>query len=164
MLMVSVVASCASCGKREKASAPAEINNPAPPFTLTDLSGKKVSLADYKGSVVVLEFFTTWCGPCMLVAPEVQSVHERYRDKGLVVLAISLDEGSNALASVKTFKKEYGISFALLMNDGTVGKQYGVFSIPTSFVIDRQGKITAKHMGMIPDLSKILSKEIETLL
>lgn len=164
ILIITLVSLSLSCFKAPEDSALLGINKPAPSFTLSDLEGKKVSLEDYRDKVVMIEFFTTWCLPCQMSAPDIQSVFEKYKDKGFYVIAISIDEGSNSIHSVKTFVKEYNISFPTLMDDGRVSKKYGVFSIPTAFIIDRNGNIRNKHIGISSDFKKIISKEIEALL
>ncbi len=164
-LIAAIIASCLACTQRkeEKNRAGAEINDPAYSFALADVDGKQVSLDGFKGKVIMLEFFTPWCLPCQMAAPEVQALFEKYKDKGFVVLGISLKEGSD-VSSVKAFVKDYHLSYPALLDDGSISKKYGVFSIPTSFLIDRQGKIRSKHIGLIPDLTSTLSKEVEALL
>ena len=164
ILIITLVNLSFSCFKGPEDSGRLEINKAAPSFTLSDTEGKKVSLDDYRGKVVMIEFFTTWCLPCQMSAPDIQSVFEKYKDKGFYVIAISIDDGSNAINSVKAFVKEYKISFPALMDDGRVSKHYGVFSITTSFIIDRQGNVRNKHMGISSDFKKVISKEIEALL
>lgn len=153
-----------SCSRGERVVPKAAASASAPSLALTDLQGKKVELNNFKGKVVMIEFFASWCAPCQMVAPELQDIYKKYKDKGLVVLAVSIDEGREALPALKSFVKEYGVSYAVLMDDGNASSRYGVMSIPTSFIIDRQGKIRNKHQGYIPEMSKELSKEIETLL
>jgi len=99
-----------------------------------------------------------------MVAPELKSIYEKYRGKGLVVLGIAIDDGREALPAVKNFVNEFGIPFPVMIDDGTVSRKYQVISIPTSFIIDKEGKIRDKHIGLLPDLASTLSKEIETLL
>lgn len=163
VLILCLAIVCFSCSKGEKGAASTE-NSAAPSFVLADLNNNKVSLDTYKGKVVMLEFFASWCPPCQMSAPDVKSIYEKYRGRGLVVLAVSLDGGTEAKAAVSSFVKEFGLTYPALMDDGKTSKQYGVISIPTSFIIDRKGKIRNKHIGLIPDFSNTLSKEIEALL
>ncbi|MGO9612592.1 MAG: peroxiredoxin family protein [Dissulfurispiraceae bacterium] len=141
----------------------ASIDNAAPQFTLSDITGKQVSLSDYRGKVVLLEFFTSWCYPCQTIAPALQDVYRKYAGRDFIVIGISLKEGF-VLASLKSFVEKYKISYPTLIDDGNVSRNYAVFSIPTSFVIDRTGKVRNKHMGSIEDFSMIVSKEIDALL
>jgi peroxiredoxin len=168
LIVVCLVVVTFSCVRQEeKGPAPqgaAEVNRPAPQFTLADAEGKSVSLNDHKGKVVMLEFFTTWCGPCQMAAPELQSLHERYKDRGLVLLAVSMDVGSKARSAVASFRKEHGLAYPVLMDTGEVSRLYGVFTIPTSFIIDKNGTVRSKHMGFAPSMSQEMSKEVEALL
>lgn len=136
----------------------------APASTATDIKHKKVSLGDYKGRVVLLEFFATWCAPCRMAAPEIKSVYEKYKDKGFIVLAVSIDEGSDAEPAVDAFVKEFSLPFPVILDDGELSKQYGVVGIPTSIIIDKQGKVGMKHIGVVPDMPRVLSRDIEALL
>ena len=165
VLMMSLLSSLFSCTNSGNNSADNK-KTPfiAPTFSLTDLKGTKVKLDDYKGKIVMIEFFASWCAPCQMLAPELQHLHEMYKNKGLIVLAVSLDEGRDAASAVSSFVKEHGISYQVLMDDGQARKDFGVFSLPTSFIIDKQGAIKSKHQGFLPDMSKSISKEIEALL
>ncbi|HEX8949790.1 MAG TPA: TlpA disulfide reductase family protein [Dissulfurispiraceae bacterium] len=133
-------------------------------FVLAGPNNNRVSLGDYKGKVVMLEFFATWCPPCQMAAPDVESVYEKYKDRGFVVLAVSIDEGSDRAAAVGSFVKDLHLTYPVLLDDGKTSGQYGVSSIPTSYIIDRQGKLRNKHVGLLPDYAATLSKEIEALL
>src|SRR5208283_463957 len=167
VLMVSISMLLLGCSKKEENISEgvryASIDNAAPQFTLNDISGKQVSLSDYRGKVVLLEFFTSWCYPCQTIAPGLQTVYGKYEGRGFIVIGISLKEGFE-LASLKSFIEKYKILYPTLIDDGKASRNYAVFSIPTSFLIDRQGKVRNKHMGSIEDFSMLLSKEIETLL
>lgn len=164
VFLLLVAVALFSCAKNEKSPAGAEKKITAPTLALVDLNGNKVSIADYKGKVVMLEFFASWCPPCQMSAPEVESVYKKYKDKGFVVLGISIDEGANARAYVNSFMKDYGITYPVFIDDGSASRQYRVMSIPTSFVIDRQGNVRNTHIGLMPDMTNILSGEIEALL
>ncbi|MBI3592077.1 MAG: TlpA family protein disulfide reductase [Nitrospirae bacterium] len=162
ILIASIVFVFFSCAKSEKGAV--GNSDAAPSFVLADLKSNKVSLSDYKGRIVMLEFFASWCPPCQVSAPDIKSVYEKYRDRGFVVLAISIDKGTDAAAAAGFFMREFGLSYPALIDDGEVSRRYGVVSIPTSFIIDRQGKVRSKHIGLSPDFKNTLSKEIETLL
>ncbi len=158
-LVTFVVFLFLSCSKTENAAV-----GGAPPFVLSTIKSERLNLNDYRGKVVMLEFFASWCPPCQMVAPELKSMYEKYRGRGFVVLAIAIDDGPSALSAVNNFVNEFGIPYPVMIDDGTVSRQYQVISIPTSFIIDKQGKIINKHIGLLPDLASTLSKEIETLL
>jgi len=164
VLMISLILSLLSCAKSENNPADNKKTSAAPSFNLADVKGNKVKLEDYKGKVVMLEFFATWCAPCKMLATELQHMHETYGNRGLVVLAVSLDEGKDAASAVSSFVKENSISYQVLLDDGKARSEFGVLSLPTSFLIDKQGSIKSKHQGFLPDMSKSISKEIEALL
>lgn len=119
----------------------------APSFTLTDISGKKVSLADFKGRPVVVNFWATWCGPCKLEMPWFQEFSAKYKSQGLEVLGLSQDDGASR-QDVADAAKKIGVSYPILMPDEKVAKQYGgVDYIPETFYIDRAGKVVDVTAG-----------------
>ncbi len=119
---------------------------PAPSFTLQDLNGKTVSLSDFKGKVVVLDFWATWCPPCVKEIPHFIALYEQYKDQGFAMVGISVD--SEGISVVKSFARKYQVNYPILMTDGQVDKVYGgIPSIPTTFVIDSAGNIRQKYVG-----------------
>ena len=125
-------------------------------FTLLGLDGEEVSLSDYSGQPVVLNFWATWCAPCRIEMPELQNAFETYQDQDLVVLAINEQEEEQ---QVQDFFEELGLTFTpLLDSDGNVGRSYGAFGLPSTYFIDRSGEITAVHRGILTE------EQIETYL
>jgi cytochrome c biogenesis protein CcmG/thiol:disulfide interchange protein DsbE len=119
----------------------------APDFALKDADGKTVHLADYKGKVVLLDFWATWCGPCRVEIPWFMAMERRWKDKGLEVLGVSMDE--NGWEDVKPFLAEMKVNYRVVIGDDATTQAYGgVESLPTTFFIDRQGKIAAIHIGL----------------
>ena len=119
---------------------------PAPSFTLQDLKGKTVSLSDFKGKVVVLDFWATWCPPCVKEIPHFIALYEQYKDQGFAIVGISVDR--EGISVVKSFARKYQVNYPILMTDGQVDKAYGgIPSIPTTFVIDSAGNIRQKYVG-----------------
>ena len=117
----------------------------APDFTLTDTEGEKVSLSDYKGKVIILNFWATWCGPCKMEIPSFIELQEKYRDD-LVILGVSLDR--NGPQVVVPFVKKNEINYPIVYGNGQVVQAYGgVRGIPTTFVIDRDFNIQRKYVG-----------------
>ncbi len=116
--------------------------SPAPPFTLEDRSGRRVSLAQLRGRPVVLDFWATWCGPCRSTMPEVEQLHRKYRGKGLQVVGINIEGKSQ---KVIDYLNRSGYSFMMLFDSGNwkseVAKKYQVSSIPRTFLIDRNGNV-----------------------
>lgn len=132
----------------------------APPFSLTDLNGRKLELADHKGKVVLLDFWATWCGPCRIEIPGFVRLQERYRDQGLVVIGISLDDGPEP---VREFYREFRMNYAVAMGNDRVTELYGgIIGLPTTFLIGRDGRIHSRHIGAT-DVS-VFEEEIKELL
>ena len=118
----------------------------APSFTLQDLNGKPVSLSDFKGKVIVLDFWATWCPPCVIEIPHFIELYEQYKDQGFAMVGISLDR--EGISVVKSFVRKYQINYPILMTDGQVDRVYGgITAIPTTFVIDSAGNIRQKYIG-----------------
>ena len=132
----------------------------APPFSLTDLNGRKLELADHKGKVVLLDFWATWCGPCRIEIPGFVRLQERYRDQGLVVIGVSLDDSPEP---VREFYREFRMNYAVAMGDERVPELYGgIIGLPTTFLIGRDGRIHSRHIGAT-DVS-VFEEEIKELL
>lgn len=123
-----------------------EVDHVAPDFTLPDLEGNQISLSTYKGRVVLLNFWATWCPPCRLEMPTMEKAYRKYRDKGFEVVAVSVDAGPKS--SVKSFLRELGLSFQVLLDpDMETLRAYRGFSLPMTVVIDRQGVIRSRELG-----------------
>jgi thiol-disulfide isomerase/thioredoxin len=129
-------------------------------FTLQDLSGKNVKLSDYKGSVVLLDFWATWCPPCRASIPGLEKLHKSYKDKGLVVLAVSLDMGG--WDSVKSFIRDNGITYLVLKGTDDVADQYQVRTIPMILILNKEGRITKRYLGFGSE--EDLEKDIKSVL
>jgi len=130
------------------ASTPSDFK-PAPDFELLDVNGKKVRLSDFKGKVIILNFWATWCPPCRAEIPGFIELYKKYKDKGVEIIGISLDEGG--VRDVFPFMKEFGINYQVLIGNYKVTQDYGgIRGIPTTFVIDKKGNIRAKYVGYRP--------------
>lgn len=130
---------------------------PAPDFELPTGSGEPFRLSDHRGEVVVLNLWATWCPPCRHEIPDFIGLQDEYRDDGLTVVGVSLDE--DGWDAVRPFAEEMGISYAIAVDDGTVDGLYGpTVSLPTTFVIDRDGNVAHYIPGMIlrDDLEPLL--------
>ena len=118
----------------------------APPWELKSLEGKAVKLSDFKGKVVVLNFWATWCPPCREEIPDLVSLQKQYAAQGLVVLGISMDAGGPA--RVASFAKKYEINYPVVMGDERVSAAYGgIEALPTTFIIDRKGSVVDGLQG-----------------
>ena len=133
---------------------------PAPDFTLASLKGGELSLADFKGKVVLLNFWATWCGPCREEVPDFVKLVDRYGDQGLVIMGISMDDGPEP---VHEFYEEFKMNYPVVMGNAQVAQLYGgVFGIPISFLIGRDGRIYSQHMGVVS--RSVIEDEIKELL
>ncbi len=140
-----------------------EIGRPAPDFTLKDTSGKNASLKDYKGRVVMINFWATWCPPCRQEMPSMEELFKEYNKKGFEILAISSDSQGEKI--VKPFMEFYELNFRALMDpEGNVHSIYGVTAIPTTYIVDKQGNVTHKIMGPMDWKDKKSKEMIERLL
>ena len=121
----------------------------APDFALTSTSGKKINLSDYKGKIVILDFWATWCGPCRRGVPDLVDIQKEFKDK-VVVIGISLDD-QRTMGDIMPFMKEYGINYPIVYGTSKVVMDYGnIEAIPTSFVIDKNGFIVDQNIGLVP--------------
>lgn len=119
----------------------------APAFTLTDTAGQKVSLADFKGHPVVVNFWASWCGPCKLEMPWFQEFSQKYKPQGLEILGLSQDDGASR-EDVSSAAKKIGVTYPILMPDEAVAKKYGgVDYLPETFYIARDGKVVDVTAG-----------------
>lgn len=119
----------------------------APEFALKDADGKTVRLSDYRGKVVLLDFWATWCGPCKIEIPWFMEFERNYRDRGFAVLGVSMDE--EGWDAVKPFVTDMAVNYRMVLGDDTIAEAYGgVEALPTTFLIDREGKIVAAHVGL----------------
>jgi peroxiredoxin len=124
----------------------------APDFTLPGIDGKDLKLSSYKGKVVILDFWATWCPPCRKGIPDLIELKKKYGSKGLEVIGVSLD--TETKNQVPAFVKDKGINYPVVYGTQTVAQQYGgIEAIPTSFIIDKQGKIAASYQGLMPILT-----------
>ena len=133
---------------QEGCSADAEFANLD--FVLDDMNGDRVALSDYRGQVILLDFWATWCAPCRIEIPGFIELYDKYRDQGFVVLGISIDDPVDAM---QAFAAELGMNYPVLVGDGRddVKDAYGpLIGYPTAFIIDREGRICTTHIGFAP--------------
>jgi len=162
LIILFVLSACLlfSCNRNE---GPA-IGGTAPDFTLSDIRGNTVSLSEHRGKVVLVEFWATWCAPCRESIPLVNNIFERYRDRGLVVLGISIDKGANTRSEVDAFIKARHITYPVLLAEHSVEQAYGVRGVPMGYLINKDGVVVTKHVGVMPGFAGNLSAEIGKLL
>ena len=144
VLFIVVIALLAGC--KDRGGRP---DTAASDFSLKDMNGKTVRLSDYKGKVVLLEFWATWCPPCRASVPGLEKLHKAYKDKGLVLLAVAMDMGGDD--EVRSYIKESGITYTVLKGTEDVATKYQVRSIPMMLVLGKDGKIAKRYIGMGSD-------------
>ena len=114
-------------------------------FSLKDLNGNEVHLGDYRGNIIFLNFWTTWCPACLVEMPSMEKLYNKFKNKEFVILAVDMQEDSE---TVKKFKEKFKLSFPILLDqDGIVAAYYGVKGIPATYFIDRAGYLYAVAMG-----------------
>jgi peroxiredoxin len=125
------------------------LGSPAPGFELADLEGTQHRLSQYRGDVVLLNFWATWCEPCRVEMPAIDKRYRQLRDKGFVVLGVDFDEPA---AEVRAFRDQVNVSFPLLLDPGgKVQSLYRILGYPTSFFVDREGIVRIMHIGIMDD-------------
>ena len=130
-------------------------------FTFKDLDGKNVALSSFKGKVVLLNFWATWCGPCKAEIPAFVELQDKYKDD-LVIVGFSVDDTAD---KARAFATEYKINYPILLGDGheELQEAYGpIWGIPASFIISKDGKVCRKHLGIAP--KAVFEKEIVALM
>lgn len=133
----------------------------APDWALRDPEGKEHRLSDSKGKVVVLDFWATWCGPCKKVMPEVQALHEKNKDKNVVVLGVSTFERRDPVNAPAAYMKEKGYTYGLLVKGDEVSRAYGIEAIPTVYVIGPDGRVAYRSTGARPGDMERIQKTID---
>ena len=147
-----------SCGYRSESLV--DIGAPAPSFQLEDLNGQKISLEQFRGKIVLLDFWATWCEPCRMTMPVVERLSREYSND-MVLLAVNLMETPEA---VERYVVEQGIQSRVLFDkNGEVGRIYGAESIPLQFLIDRDGVVRNVQAGFSPSMASKLRSQIEPL-
>jgi thiol-disulfide isomerase/thioredoxin len=132
----------------------------APSISLTDIEGKRLDLADYKGKVVVLDFWATWCGPCRAEIPGFTELQDKYASQGFSMIGISLDDEPGPVVD---FYKEFKMNYPVAVGNQRIGELYGgILGLPTTFVIGRDGRIYAKHTGGVNPA--LIEEEVQQLL
>jgi thiol-disulfide isomerase/thioredoxin len=130
-------------------------------FTMKDMNGRNVKLSDFKGKVILLDFWATWCGPCKYEIPGFVQLQEEYGPRGLQVIGVSVDDTMDKLLP---FARQYNINYPILQGLGhdDVQEAYGpIWGIPINILISRDGKICAKHTGLPPSEGEPLGKAVK---
>ncbi len=161
VVSISVVLLCACVSPPSGLETELEIDRTAPGFKLPDLKGREFSLDQYKGKVVLLDFWATWCSPCRMTMPLLEKLQEEYRGN-VALLAINLQEPKDI---VRDYVRRQNLSSQVLLDEeGTVAEVYGARSIPMQILIDRKGIVRYVQLGFNPRMAAQLRAEIEKLL
>jgi thiol-disulfide isomerase/thioredoxin len=138
---------------------------PVPDLKLADINGNSFKLSDYRGKVVILNFWAVWCPPCQIEVPHLVSLNDKYKNKGLVILGIAIASGADE--KIKEKAKELSINYLVINGDGfpSVRRNFWeVRAVPTSYVINQEGKIFKNYVGFSETTPIELEKDIKTLL
>jgi peroxiredoxin len=129
---------------RQPAPPPGEVGAPLPAFRLGDVAGREVSSEDFRGKVLLVNYWATWCKPCETEMPGLQQLQDTYEPRGFAVIGIAMDTDKKAVA---TFARKHGIRYWLLMGTPDVQERFGILGIPTTILVDRQGVVRYKVVG-----------------
>jgi thiol-disulfide isomerase/thioredoxin len=132
----------------------------APDFSLPQLNGQFLQLSAYRGKVVLLDFWATWCTPCREEIPHLVELQNKYRDRGLEIIGVSMDDSPDP---VREFYQRFQMNYPVVMGNADIGERYGgVLGLPIAFIIDRDGRIYAKHIGATE--ASVLEQDVRTVL
>ena len=163
LLLLAVFAAVAAEGKPPAELRAAKHPIPASNFYLRDLNGELVRLSDFRGKVVLLNFWATWCPPCRKEMPAMQQLYQAYKDKGLEIVAVSVDTASTG--EVRAFVEELGLTFPVLHDrDSLVSRLYSNPGVPSSYLIDPQGKVAYRVLGEYDWFGENAKNTVEKLL
>ena len=131
----------------------------APDFALPQLDGQTLRLSSYRGKVVLLDFWATWCVPCREQIPHFIALQDKYRADGFEIIGVSMDDGPEP---VRSFFQQFHMNYPVVMGNARIGELYGgVLGLPIAFLLDRNGRVCAKHVGATKP--EIIEKEVVAL-
>ncbi len=134
----------------------------APDFTLKSADGKNIRLSEFRGDVVLINFWASWCGPCRQEMPVLSDLHDRYKSLGFTVLGINVEENSS---DARRLLGKIPVSFPILFdNTSTVSKQYDVVAMPSTVIVDRDGNMRYLHKGYKPGLEDVYLQQVRELI
>jgi peroxiredoxin len=164
IVLLIVVVMVSACKVKAPEMEQAETGKAAPDFSLKSLDGKVIRLSELRGKVVVLDFWATWCHACKEAAPALEGLYEKYRERGLLILGITLDTGYGAEDNVRTFVKMHNQNYPILWDDKKTSKAYGAIKIPITYVLDRNLVIIKKIVGYVRGYGEILEEAVREVI
>lgn len=138
----------------------AGLRQPAPNFTLIDSNGSSVQLSDFKGKVVLLDFWATWCHGCKTEIPWYMDFESKYKDQGLAAIGVAMDD--DGWKKVKPFVNAKKMNYPVVLGNDSLAKRYGIKALPVTLLIDRQGRIAVSHTGLVD--KTVFEGQIQSLL
>lgn len=158
-LALALLALLAPACSREPSS---QEKQSAPDFALSSVDGSRVRLSDYRGKVVLLDFWATWCPPCRAAIPHIVQLQNKYRSEGFVALGMNMDQNPE---DVTSFLNRVNVNYPILKTDPITLQAYGgVSSIPLAFLVDKQGYIRQRYMGYDNRIAEEMERQIQTLI
>jgi peroxiredoxin len=134
----------------------------APDFTLKSVEGENLKLSEYRGEVVLINFWASWCGPCRQEMPVLSALHDKYKSLGFTVLGVNVEEDSTR---ARKLLQEMSVSFPVLLDsESVVSKQYDVVAMPSTVLVDRNGNMRYLHKGYKPGLEDVYLQQIRGLI
>jgi len=157
ILMVSLYSGCGKSSDRDVSSPQGAID-----FSLPDIEGNIVNFSDYRGKVVIVDFWATWCGPCISEIPHFIDLQNTYQLEGLQIIGVTMQSGSSEDVAEKV--RELNINYTIVMGNNEVAQKFGgVRAFPTTFVMDKEGKIYKKYIGALPNIKELFEADIKAL-
>ncbi len=162
LITLLAISSCSGGKDGQPSEDDPDNRTPMPVFVLKDLDGNEVKSDDYRGNVLMLNFWAIWCGPCIAEIPELNEIYEKYRDREFELLAVASQSGD--AVAVSGYVERLGIEFPVVLGEDGVLRQYGVFAFPTDFIIDKRGFVREHILGAPPGKKVQLQDIIDRLL
>ena len=160
-LVLTIVAAPAISARRDASQAEEELRA-MPALTLRDFNGKRVSPDAYNGNILVIDFWATWCGPCISEVPDLNRLQEKYSAKGVRVIGVTMASGE--AKEVKPFIERFKIKYTVLMGDDNQAYDFNIVGFPTTYLVTRDRKVFRKFIGSSPVKSEQLEADIQKLL
>ena len=162
VLLLVMVVHLPYCTEKKNDSLNSHLQS-APDFVLTDLNGRSGKLSDYRGKVIILDFWATWCAPCRILIPLFRDLYSKYKDSDFEVIGVAMDRGGAKV--VKPFVEKHAINYPNFIGNEEVATKYGgLRGIPTTFIITKEGRIYKKYVGVPPNPRSVFEADVKSLL